>query len=142
MSDSFPILVQSIVSLSTSSSVMQEGSLPQFLDQLRNITSNQFVCNMGKAHHLQHRCCPLLVCNFNWFNVKTALVHHPVIKKEVDELLAKVSFNHLLKVLAFTVISTYLVQVHWRYSPIPHLFHILNWPHDPHGSSHLASLPS
>ena len=33
--------------------------------------------------------CPPLFCDFWCFNVKSAAAHHPVIQKEVDELLAK-----------------------------------------------------
>ena len=35
------------------------------------------------------RSCPPLFCNFQLFNVKAAAAHHPIIQKEVDELLAK-----------------------------------------------------
>ena len=41
------------------------------------------------CHHLQLRSCPPLFCNFWQFNVKVAAAHHPIIQKEVDELLAK-----------------------------------------------------
>ena len=46
----------------SSSSVVQVGTLPKFLDQWISITSNKFRLNMGKAHHLQLGCCPLLFC--------------------------------------------------------------------------------
>ena len=39
------------------------------------------------GHHLQSH--PPLFHNFQQFNVKVASAHHPIIKKEVDELLAK-----------------------------------------------------
>ena len=32
---------------------------------------------------------PPLLCIFNWFNIKAATGHHPIIQEEVDELLAK-----------------------------------------------------
>ena len=41
------------------------------------------------GHHLQLRSPPPLFHNFQQFNVKVAVAHHPVIQKEVDELLAK-----------------------------------------------------
>ena len=41
------------------------------------------------GHHLQLRSHPPLFHNFQQFNVKAAAVHHPIIQKEVDELLAK-----------------------------------------------------
>ena len=61
----------------------------KFLDQWRSITSNRFVLNMVQGHHLQLRSHPPLFCDFWYFNVKVAAAHHPVIQKEVDELLAK-----------------------------------------------------
>ena len=33
--------------------------------------------------------CPPLLCIYWQFNVKVAAAHHPIIQKEVDELLAK-----------------------------------------------------
>ena len=60
-----------------------------FFDQWKSITSNRFVLNMVRGHHLQLRSCPPLFCDFQHFNVKAAAAHHPVIQKEVDELLAK-----------------------------------------------------
>ena len=39
------------------------------------------------GHHLQLKSNP--PCDFWHFNVKAAAVHHPVIQKEVDGLLAK-----------------------------------------------------
>ena len=50
---------------------------------------NRFVLNMVWGHHLQLRSHPPLFCNFWHFNVKVPAAHHPVIQKEVDELLAK-----------------------------------------------------
>ena len=41
------------------------------------------------GHHLQLRYHPPLFYNFWQFNVKAAMAHHPIIQKEVDELLAK-----------------------------------------------------
>ena len=60
-----------------------------FFDQWRNITCNRFVLNTVWGHHLQLRSCPPLFHDFWHFNVKVAAAHHPVIQKEVDELLAK-----------------------------------------------------
>ena len=61
----------------------------QIFDEWRSITSNRFVLNMVKGHHLQLWSHPPLFCNFQQFNVKVATNDHPIIQKEVDELLAK-----------------------------------------------------
>ena len=45
--------------------------------------------NMVQGHHLQLRPCPSLFHNFWLFNVKAAAAHHPIIQKEVNELLVK-----------------------------------------------------
>ena len=79
-------VLQSTTSSPSSSSVVQVGTLP-LLDQWRNITSSRFVLNVVKGHYLQLRCHPPLFCNFKWFNIKAALVHHPIFQKP-DELLA------------------------------------------------------
>ena len=42
----------------------------KYLDQWRDITSNRFVLNMVKGHHLQYRCNPSLLCNFRQLNIK------------------------------------------------------------------------
>ena len=76
-------------SSSSTSAPFQVGMLFKFFDQWRSITSNRFMLNMVRHHHLQLRSCPPLFCNFWHFNVKAAATHHPVIEKEVDELLAK-----------------------------------------------------
>ena len=44
---------------------------------------------MVKGHHLQLRPHPPLFYNLKQFNVKAAAAHHPIIQKEVVELLAK-----------------------------------------------------
>ena len=61
---------------------------PHLLDQWRSIASNRFVLSMVWGHYLQLSSCPPLFCNFQLFNVKEAAAHHPIIQKEVDELLA------------------------------------------------------
>ena len=76
-------------SSSSTSAPFQVGMLFKFLDQWRSITSNRFVLDMVQGHHLQLRSHPPLFCNFLHFNVKVPAAHHPVIQKEVDELLAK-----------------------------------------------------
>ena len=76
-------------SSSLTSATFQVGMLFRFLDQWRSITSNRFVLNMVQGHHLQLRSHPPLFHNFRHFNVKVPAAHHPVIQKEVDELLAK-----------------------------------------------------
>ena len=76
-------------SSSSTSAKFQVGMLFKFLDQWRNITSNRSVLNMVWGHHLQLRSHPPLFCDFQHFNVNAAAALHPVIQKEVDELLAK-----------------------------------------------------
>ena len=61
----------------------------KLFDQWRSITSIGFVLNMVQHHHLQLWSCPPLFHNFQQFNVEVATTHHPIIQKEVDELLAK-----------------------------------------------------
>ena len=68
---------------------MQAGRLPQFLGHWSSSTSSKSLLDMVEGLHLQLRSCPPLFCNFKWFNIKAAIAHHPVIQKEVDELLAK-----------------------------------------------------
>ena len=48
-----------------------------------------FVLNMVWGHNLQLRSCPSLFHDFWQFNVKAAAAQHPIIQREVDELLAK-----------------------------------------------------
>ena len=76
-------------SSSSTSATFQVGMHFKFFDHWRSITSNRFVLNMVWGHHLQLRSHPPLFCEFWHFNVKAAAAHHPVIQKEVDELLAK-----------------------------------------------------
>ena len=76
-------------SSSSTSAPFQVGMLFKFLDQWRSSTSNRFVLNMVQGHHLQLRSRPPLFRNFWHFNVKVPAAHHPIIQKEVDELLAK-----------------------------------------------------
>ena len=76
-------------SSSSTSATFQVGILLQFFDQWRSITSNRFVLNMVQVHHLQLRSHPPLFHDFQHFNVRVAAAHHPIIQKEVDELLAK-----------------------------------------------------
>ena len=92
MGVSTPDVPQPSTSSSSSSSTFttfQVGMLFKFFDQWRSITSNRFVLNMVQSHHLQLKSHPPLFCDFQHFNVKAAAAHHPVIQKEVDELLAK-----------------------------------------------------
>ena len=61
----------------------------KFFYQWGSIIFNKFVLNMVLGHHLQLWSHPPLFGNFWQFNVKVATAHHPIIEKEVDELLAK-----------------------------------------------------
>ena len=84
-----PQLSTSSSSSSSTSAMFQVGMLFKFFDEWRCITSNRFVLNMVRGHHLQLRYHPPLFCDFWNFNVTVAAAHHPIIQKEVDELLAK-----------------------------------------------------
>ena len=83
-----PDVPWSSASSSSLSAVFQVDMLLKFFDQWRSITSNRFVLNMVQGHHLQLQSHPPLFCNFQQFNVKVTATHHPIIQKEVDELLA------------------------------------------------------
>ena len=92
MGVSTPDVLQPSISSSSSSSTsatFQVGMLFKFFDQWKSITSNRFVLNMVRGHHLQLRSHPPFFHDFQHFNVKVAAAHHPVIQKEIDELLAK-----------------------------------------------------
>ena len=84
-----PDVSQPSASSSSTSAPFQVNMLFKFLDQWGSITSNRFVLNMVWGHHLQLRSHPPLFRNFWHFTVKVPTAHHPVIQKEVDELLAK-----------------------------------------------------
>ena len=83
MGDGIPDVLQSSTSSPSPSFIVQVSTLSKFLDQWRSITSNRFVLNVLKGHHLQHRCC------LPQFNIRAALTRHPIIQEEVDWLLAK-----------------------------------------------------
>ena len=87
--DCIPGVLQPTISSALSSCFAQVGKSLQFLDQWRSTSSNRFVLNMVKGLHLQLWYHPPLFCNFKQFNIKAAKAHHPIIQKEVDELLAK-----------------------------------------------------
>ena len=87
-----PDLQQPSTSSSCSSSTsasFQVGMLFKFFNQWKSITSNRFVLNTVWGYHLQLSSRPPLFRDFRHFNVRVAAVHHPVIQKEVDELLVK-----------------------------------------------------
>ena len=84
-----PEVSNSSASSSSTSATFQVGMLFKFFDQWQSITSNRFVLNMVWGHHLQLKSHPPLFHDFWHFNVKAAAAHHPVIQREVDELLAK-----------------------------------------------------
>ena len=89
MGVSTPDVSQPSASSSSTSAPFQVGMLFKFLDLWRSIKSNRFVLNMVWGYHLWLRSRPPLFHNFWHFNVKVPAAHHPVIQKEVDELLAK-----------------------------------------------------
>ena len=87
----------------------------KFFDQWRSITSNRFVLNMVQGHHLQLRSHPPLFHNFWHFNVKVPAAHHPVIQKEVDELLAKGAIESSIGGASFYS-SVFVVPKHTDYA--------------------------
>ena len=89
MGDGTPDVALSTASSSSSSTVLQVGMLSHFLNEWRSISSNRFVLNMVWGHHFQLILYPPMFCNFQLFNVMVAATHHPIIQKEMDELLAK-----------------------------------------------------
>ena len=74
---------------SSTSAAFQVGMFFKYFDQWRRITSNRFVLDMVQVHHLQLRSRPPLFHDFQHFDVKEVAAHHPVIQREIDELLAK-----------------------------------------------------
>ena len=60
--DKLPDVLQSTSSSPSSSSVVMVGTLPQSMDLWKSITTNCFVLNMVKGHHL------LLFCTLKRFN--------------------------------------------------------------------------
>ena len=98
-------------SSSSTSAAFQVGMLLKFFDQWRTITSNRFVHNIIWGHHLQLRSCPPLFCNFQQFNVKVAAAYHPIILKEVDELLAKGAIDPLQVVLVSILVCLFFLSI-------------------------------
>ena len=84
-----PNVSWSSASSSSPSAVFQVGMLFKFFDLWRSITSNRLMLNVVPGHHLQLWSYPLLFCNFWQFDLKVATAYHPIIHKELDELLAK-----------------------------------------------------
>ena len=117
MGVSTPDVSWSSASSSSSSAVFQVGMLFKFFDQWRSITPNRFVLNMVWGHHLQLWSNPPLFHNLWQFNVKAATTHHPIIQKEVDELLAKGAMNHLLVVLVSISACLWFLSVLVAFSP-------------------------
>ena len=129
-----PDVPQPSTSSSSSSStpaMFQVGMLFKFFDQWRSITSNRFVLNMVQGHHLQLRSCPPLFHDFQHFNVKAAAAHHPVIQKEVDELLAKGAMEPSSDGVGFYS-SMFVVPKHTgSLHPILNLKHFNHYMHFP-----------
>ena len=103
----------------------------QIFEQWRSITSNRFVLNIVQGHHLQLQSHPPLFCNFQQFNVKVATTHHPIIQKEVDELLAKGAIEPSSGGAGFYS-SIFVVPKHTGgLQPIPNLKHFNHYMHVP-----------
>ena len=75
--------------LLSTSSLVQVGTPPQYIDQWRSITSKRLMLNIITGPHLQFRSHTLLFHSFKWFNIDTAKFHHPVMQKEVNGLLSR-----------------------------------------------------
>ena len=87
--DDIPDEFQSTTLSTSSSSIVQVGTLPHFLDQWKSITSNRFLLNMVKGHHFQLRAWSPLFCNFQLFNSKAGVAHQLIIQKEVQEFFSQ-----------------------------------------------------
>ena len=90
---------------------MQVGTLPHSLDQWRSITSSVFVLNMVIGHHIQLRVLSPSFCDFHQFNIKVVLGHHPVIREEVQELLAKWEVGPQLVVLVSITVYWWFLSI-------------------------------
>ena len=102
---------------------MKIDTRPQFLDKWRSITYSRFVLNMVKGHHLQHRCHPLLFCNFKWFSINDAAASLPVIQKKVDRLLTKSVMEQSTDGEVFTQMYLWFLSIHMVYDPYSGLRH-------------------
>ena len=76
----------STTSSPSSSSVVQVGTLPKFLNQWRSSTYNRLVFNMVKGHYLQLRSHSHYSVISNGLTLRLLWF---IIQKVVDELLAK-----------------------------------------------------
>ena len=86
---------------------------------------------MVEGHHLQLRSCLPLFGDFQQFNAKAAAAHHPVIQREVDELLAKGTIEPSLGGAGFYS-SMFVVPKHTGdLQPIPNLKHFNCYMHIP-----------
>ena len=103
----------------------------KFFDQWRSITSNRFVLNKVQGHHLQLRYHLPLFFNFLHFSVKMAVAHHPIIQKELDELLVKGMIEPSSGVAGFYS-SMFVVPKHisglWPMHNLKHFNHYLHIP--------------
>ena len=117
---------------------------PLHLHHLRLVCFSNFWIN-GEALHPTGLCLiwfgatifsldshPPLFCNFQLFNVKVPAAHHPVIQKEVDELLAKGAIEPSSGGAGFYS-SVFVVPKHTG-----GLHHILNLKH----FNHFMHIPS
>ena len=57
---------------------------------------------MVKGYHLHPSCHPLLFHNFKQFNIKAVIAYCTIIKKELDQLLAKDAIKYSIGGAAFT----------------------------------------
>ena len=118
-------------SSSSTSAMFQVGMLFKFFDQWGSITSNRFVLNMVWGHHLQLRSHPPLFRDFQHFNVKAAAAHHPVIQKEVDELLSKGAIEPSSGGAGFYSIMFVVPKCTGGLPPILNLKHFNHFKHIP-----------
>ena len=97
-----PDVLQSTTSSPLSSSVVQVGTLPQFLDQWRSSTFNRLVLNMMKGHHLQLRCHTLFSIISNGAKLRLLWFIIPFSKRQWMSHYPGVPLKHSLVVLAST----------------------------------------
>ena len=103
MGDIVPDVLQS----SSCSYVVKAGTLPEFLDQWRNISSNRFVVNMVKGHHLQLRFALCYSIISGILVLRLLLLIIPLFRRRWMNWFLRVLLNHPLVDLVFT--PTYLL---------------------------------
>ena len=99
MGSGIPDMLQSTTS---SSSIVEFVTVFQFLEQRGSITSNRFVLNIVKGHHIDLRCHLLFSIILNGLILKLFHMIILLFRRKWISHCPRVPLNHLLVVLAFT----------------------------------------